>query len=190
MIGKTISHYKIIEKLGEGGMGIVYKAEDTKLNRFIALKFLPLQFMSKEEEKTRFVHEAQATASLDHPNICTVHEIDEVDGNTFIAMAYIDGQSLKRKIDSGPLKIEESLKIAIQLAEGLQEAHERGIVHRDIKSSNIMLSSKGQTKITDFGLAKLSGRTKLTKTGTTLGTVAYMSPEQTKGAIVDHRADI
>ncbi|MBL7135976.1 MAG: protein kinase [Candidatus Marinimicrobia bacterium] len=190
MIGKSISHYRIIEKLGEGGMGVVYKAEDTKLKRFVALKFLPLQSLSNEEERTRLVHEAQAAASLDHPNICTVHEIDEVDGNTFIAMAYIDGQSLKGKIDSGPLKIEESLNIAIQIAEGLQEAHEKGIVHRDIKSSNIMFSSKGQTKITDFGLVKLSGRTKLTKTGTTMGTVAYMSPEQTQGATVDHRADI
>ncbi len=190
MIGKTISHYNILEKLGEGGMGVVYKAEDTKLNRFVALKVLPLQSLSNEEEKIRFVHEAQAAASLDHPNICTVHEIDEVEGNTFIAMAYIDGQSLKGKIDSGPLEIEESLNIAIKIAEGLQEAHEKGIVHRDIKSSNIMLSSKGQTKITDFGLAKLSGRTKLTKTGTTVGTVAYMSPEQSRGLEVDRRTDI
>lgn len=190
MIGKTISHYKILEKLGEGGMGIVYKAEDTKLKRFVALKFLPLQSFSNEGERKRFVHEAQAAASLDHPNICTVHEIDEVEGNTFIAMAYIDGQSLKGKIDSGPLKIEESLSIAIQIAEGLQEAHEKGIVHRDIKSANVMFSSKGQAKITDFGLAKLSDGTKLTKTGTTMGTLAYMSPEQTKGAIVDHRTDI
>jgi serine/threonine protein kinase len=190
MIGKTISHYKIIEKLGAGGMGIVYKAEDTKLNRFVALKFLPLQSLSNEEDKTRFVHEAQAAASLDHPNICTVHEIDEVEGNTFIAMAYIDGQSLKGKIDSGPLKIEESLNITIQIAEGLQEAHETGIVHRDIKSSNIMFSSKGQIKITDFGLAKFSGRSKVTKTGTTIGTVDYMSPEQAQGLEVDHRTDI
>jgi serine/threonine protein kinase len=190
MIGKTISHYKIIEKLGAGGMGIVYKAEDTKLNRFVALKFLPFQSVSNEEERIRFLYEAQTAASLDHPNICTVHEIDEVDGNTFIAMAYIDGQSLKGKIDSGPLKIEESLNITIQIAEGLQEAHEKGIVHRDIKSSNIMFSSKGQTKITDFGLAKMFGQTKITKTGTTVGTVAYMSPEQAQGIEVDHRTDI
>jgi len=190
MIGQLISHYKIMDKLGEGGMGIVYKAEDTKLKRTVALKFLPLQSITDEEERTRFVHEAQAAAALDHPNICTVHEIDEADGNTFIAMAFIDGQSLKTKIESGPLKIEEALNISIQIAEGLQEAHEKGIVHRDIKSANIMLSSKGQAKITDFGLAKLADRTKLTKTGTTMGTVAYMSPEQTRGVMVDHRTDI
>jgi len=190
MIGKTISHYKIIEKLGEGGMGIVYKAEDTKLKRTVALKFLPAQSLPDEAERTRFVHEAQAAAALDHPNICTVYEIDETEGSTFIAMAYIDGPSLKDKIDTGPIKIEEALHIAIQIAEGLQEAHEKGIVHRDIKSSNIMLSSKGQAKITDFGLAKLIDRTRLTKTGTTVGTIAYMSPEQTRGATVDHRTDI
>jgi len=190
MIGQTVSHYKILEKLGEGGMGVVYKAEDTKLKRTVALKFLPLQSLSNIDERTRFVHEAQAAASLDHPNICTVHEIDEVEDNTFIAMAYIDGLSLKTKIDSGPLKIKESIDIAIQVAEGLQEAHEKNIVHRDIKSANILLSSKGQIKITDFGLAKLSDRTKLTKVGTTVGTVAYMAPEQAQGENVDHRADI
>jgi len=190
MIGKTISHYKIIEKLGEGGMGVVYKAEDTKLKRTIALKFLSIHSLSNEVEKTRFLHEAQAPAALDHPNICTVHEIDETEGQTFIAMAYIKGQSLKDKIDSGPLKIEEVLHIAYQIADGLQEAHEKGIVHRDIKSSNIMLSSRGQPKITDFGLAKLIDRTKLTKAGTTVGTIAYMSPEQTLGVSVDHRTDI
>jgi serine/threonine protein kinase len=190
MIGKTVSHYKIIEKLGEGGMGVVYKAEDTKLKRFVALKFLPSHIVENASIRRRFIQEAQSASALDHPNICTVHEIDEVEDSSFIVMAYIDGQNLKEKLDSGPLTIEESLKIAIQIAEGLKEAHEKGIVHRDIKSSNIMLSSKGQTKITDFGLAKLTGQKKLTKTGATLGTVAYMSPEQTKGETVDQRTDI
>ena len=190
MIGKNISHYKILEKLGEGGMGVVYKAEDTKLKRTVALKFLTTQSLGSEDEKARFVHEAQAAAALDHPNICTVHEIDEAEGKLFIVMAYIDGQSLKEEIETGPLKIEESLNIAIQIAEGLQEAHEKGIVHRDIKSANIMFTAKGQAKITDFGLAKLSGQTKLTKIGTTVGTVAYMSPEQARGEEVDHRTDI
>jgi serine/threonine protein kinase/tetratricopeptide (TPR) repeat protein len=190
MIGKTISHYRIIEQLGAGGMGVVYKAEDTKLKRTVALKFLLQEIIHDPDTKKRLIHEAQAAASLDHSNICTVYEIDEVDGNTFIAMAYIDGQSLKEKIASAPLKIDETIDIAIQIAEGLQEAHEKGLIHRDIKSSNIMFSSKGQTKITDFGLAKLSGQTKLTKTGTAVGTVAYMSPEQSRSIEVDRRTDI
>ena len=190
MIGKTISHYKILEELGRGGMGVVYKAEDTKLKRTVALKFLAPIALGSEEEKARFVHEAQAAASLDHPNICTVHEIDDAEGQTFIAMAYIAGQSLKEKVETGPLQLNETLDIAIQVAEGLQEAHEKSIVHRDIKSANIMVSDKGQAKITDFGLAKLTGRTKLTKSNMTFGTVAYMSPEQTQGEEVDHRSDI
>ena len=190
MIGKTISHYKILEKLGEGGMGVVYKAEDTKLERIVALKFLPPHLMTSKEEKTRFTLEAKAAASLDHPNVCTVYEIGEHEGNKFISMAYIDGQSLNEKIAKSPLKMAEALDIAIRIGEGLQEAHEKGIVHRDIKSANIMFTSKGQVKITDFGLAKLSGRTKVTKTGTTVGTAAYMSPEQAQGEDVDHRTDI
>jgi len=198
MIGKTISHYKITEKLGEGGMGVVYKAEDTKLKRTVALKFLPSELTCDPGAKQRFIHEAQAAAVLDHPNICTVYEIEEAEGQTFIAMTYIEGQSLKDKIESGPvgangrspLPIDEALDIAIQVAEGLQEAHEKGIVHRDIKSANIMVTIKGQTKIMDFGLAKLAGQTKLTKTGATLGTVAYMSPEQARGEEVDQRTDI
>jgi len=194
-VGKTISHYEILEKLGEGGMGVVYKAEDTKLKRTVALKFLTPQALGNEEQRTRFVHEAQAAAALDHPNICTVHEIDEGDepataGKLFIAMAFIDGQSLSEKIKSGPLKLDESLDITIQVAKGLQEAHEKGIVHRDIKSTNIMLTEKGQAKIMDFGLAKLADSTLVTKEGTTLGTVAYMSPEQARGETVDHRTDI
>ncbi len=190
MIGKTVSHYKILGELGGGGMGVVYKAEDTKLKRIVALKFLRPFVLGSEDEKSRFVHEAQAAAALDHPNICTVHEIDEVEGQTFIAMAYIKGQSLKEKIESGPLKLDEALDIALQLAEGLQAAHEKGIVHRDIKSANVMVAENGQVKITDFGLAKSAEQTKITKTGTTMGTVAYMSPEQARGEEVDHRTDI
>ena len=190
MIGKTISHYKILEKLGEGGMGVVYRAEDAKLKRTVALKFLTPQALGTEEEKTRFVHEAQAAAALSHPHIATVYEIDEVESETFIAMEYIEGESISEKIKSGPLKLEDALDIGIQAAEGLQEAHEKGIVHRDIKSANIMMTEKGQAKIMDFGLAKSSGQTKLTKTGTTLGTVSYMSPEQARGVEVDHRTDL
>jgi non-specific serine/threonine protein kinase len=190
MIGQTISHYKILEELGAGGMGVVYKAEDTKLKRTVALKFLSAQAVGTEEEKTRFVHEAQAAAALNHPHICTIHEIDERQGQSFIAMECVEGESLKTKIESGPLKLDDAIGLIIQVAEGLHEAHEKGIVHRDIKSANIMLTSKGQAKITDFGLAKLPGRTKLTKTGSTVGTLAYMSPEQAQGVEVDHRSDI
>ena len=190
MIGKTISHYKILEELGRGGMGVVYKAEDTKLKRTVALKFLPPELIRDPEAKKRFIHEAQAAAALSHPNICTVHEIDEYEGTSFIAMEYIEGQSLKEKVESGPLKVEQAVDIAIEVAEGLQEAHGKGIVHRDIKSANIMVTTKGQAKIMDFGLAKLAGRTHLTQSGTTIGTPAYMSPEQTRGEVVDQRTDI
>jgi serine/threonine protein kinase/Tfp pilus assembly protein PilF len=190
MGNKTLSHYKILEKIGEGGMGVVYKAEDTKLRRTVALKFLPKEFTADPEAKERFVQEAQAAAALDHPNICTVHEIDEAEGQTFIAMAHIKGESLKDKIASGPLDIDDAVKITIQVAEGLQEAHEKGIIHRDIKPANIMQTAKGQPKITDFGLAKLSWGVDLTKTATIMGTAAYMSPEQAKGEEVDHRTDI
>jgi len=190
MIDQTISHYKILAKLGEGGMGVVYKAEDTKLKRIVALKFLPSSIMASEAEKARFVHEAQAAAALNHPNICTIYEIDEVDGQQFIAMEFVEGQSLKAKIEAGPLKLDETLNIAMQVAEGLQAAHEKKITHRDIKPANIMITHKGQAKIMDFGLAKLAGRTVVTKEGTTLGTVAYMSPEQARGEAVDHRTDI
>ena len=191
MIGRTISHYKILSKLGEGGMGVVYKAEDTKLKRTVAMKFLPQELTRDKGAKERFIHEAQAAAVLDHTNICAVYEIDENDeGQMFIAMGYYEGETLKDKIEKGPLKIEEALKIAIQVSEGLQEAHENEIVHRDIKSANIMVTEKGIAKILDFGLAKLKGQSKLTKAGTTLGTVAYMSPEQAMGKEVDHRTDI
>jgi len=190
MIGETISHYKISDKLGEGGMGVVYKAEDTKLHRWVALKFLSPQSLGTEEDKARFVREARAAAALDHPSICTVHEIDEAEGKTFISMAYVDGQSLHEIIKSGPINPDEARNIAIQAGEGLQEAHEKGVIHRDIKSANIMVTGKGRVKIMDFGLAKLSGRTKLTQSMTIMGTVAYMSPEQARGEPVDHRADI
>jgi serine/threonine protein kinase/tetratricopeptide (TPR) repeat protein len=190
MIGKTVSHYRILEKIGEGGMGVVYKAEDVKLKRIVALKFLPPQALGSDDDKDRFLKEAQAAASLDDTNICTVHEIDEADERTFIAMAYIEGQSLKQRIASGALKIEEAVGIAIQIASGLQDAHESGIVHRDIKTGNIMVTTKGQVKIMDFGVAKLTKETSVTEAGTTIGTAAYMSPEQTRGEDVDHRTDI
>ena len=190
MIGKTVSHYKILDKIGQGGMGIVYKAADTKLKRTVALKFLPPELTRDSEAKERFTQEAQAAAALDHPNICIIHEIDEAEGQTFISMAYIEGQSLKGRIESGPMEIREVLDIAVQVAEGLKEAHEKGIVHRDIKPGNILVTKKGQVKITDFGLAKLEWGVNLTKTAAILGTVAYMSPEQAKGEKVDQRTDI
>ncbi len=190
MIGKSVSHYNIIEKLGEGGMGTVYKAEDTKLGRLVALKFLSFRSVPSKDEASRFIREARAAAALDHPNICAVHEINEVDGTTFIAMAYVDGGSLRDKIESGPLEIGQAVSLAIDIAAGLEEAHGKGIVHRDIKPANIMVTAKQQAKITDFGLAKLIGSTKVTQTGATVGTVAYMSPEQALGQDVDQRSDI
>jgi serine/threonine-protein kinase len=182
--------YQIIEELGRGGMGVVYKAKDNKLKRTVALKFLPLELTHISEIKERFVREAQAAAALDHPNICTVYEFDEAEEKTFISMAYVEGQSLKKKLESGPLELDEALRIANQVAEGLQEAHKKGVVHRDIKSGNIMITEKEQAKIMDFGLARVSGGTLVTKEGMTMGTIAYMSPEQARGKEVDHRTDI
>ena len=197
MIGKAISHYKILEKLGAGGMGVVYKAEDTKLKRTVALKFLPDDLTRNDEAKERFVLEAQAASALDHPNICNIYEIDETEpapgepgGQLFIAMACYEGETLKQKLAEGPLSVDDAVETAIQVAQGLAKAHEKGIVHRDIKPANIMITNDGVVKILDFGLAKLSGATQLTKTGTTLGTLAYMSPEQAQGVEVDHRTDI
>jgi len=190
MIGKTISHYKILEKIGEGGMGVVYRAEDTKLKRTVALKFLPPELIKDEEAKERFIQEAQAAAALDHPNICTVHEINEFDDQTYITMAFVKGQSLKTKIKAGQLELDEILKIASQIAEGLRAAHKKGITHRDIKPANIMLTKEGLVKIMDFGLAKLTWGVDLTKTATIMGTVAYMSPEQASGGEIDRRTDI
>jgi serine/threonine protein kinase/Tfp pilus assembly protein PilF len=190
MIDKTISHYKILEKLGEGGMGVVYKAQDTKLDRIVALKFLPPHLTSEFEEKERFIHEAKAASALNHPNIITIHEIDEFEGQMFIVMEYCEGKTLKQLIEEGTLSIKKVLDIGIQVGEGLVAAHKKEIVHRDIKSDNIKISKEGQVKIMDFGLAKLKGATKLTKTRSTLGTLAYMSPEQAQGEEVDQRSDI
>ncbi len=182
--------YQILDELGKGGMGVVYRAEDTRLKRLVALKFLPQELTRNEEAKKRFMSEAQAAAALDHPNICTVHEIDESEGKTYISMAYVKGQSLKERISSGPLRLEESLRIALQIAGGLQEAHSKGIVHRDIKPANIMLTGDGQVKVMDFGIAKRDSGEDLTMPSTILGTVAYMSPEQARGREVDLRTDI
>ena len=190
MIGRTISHYEILEKLGEGGMGVVYKARDTKLNRDVALKFLPAGLTSDEESRKRFVREAQAAAALNHPNICAVYEIGEADGHTFIVMPCIGGVSLADRIKDGPLPIDEALDIAIQIGKGLARAHDNGIVHRDVKPGNILIDEHGLVKIVDFGLAKLGSLTKMTVVGTTMGTVSYMSPEQARGDEVDHRSDI
>jgi serine/threonine protein kinase/tetratricopeptide (TPR) repeat protein len=191
MIGQTISHYKILEELGSGGMGVVYKAEDTKLRRTVALKFLPSELTRDKDAKKRFIHEAQAASALQHHNICTIHEIDETpDGRMFICMDRYDGETLKQKIARGPLPVEEALDIVIQAAEGLSKAHEAGVVHRDIKPANVLITSDGVVKIVDFGLAKLGGQTRVTKTGTTVGTIAYMSPEQASGQEVDARSDM
>ena len=190
MVGRTISHYKVLSEVGRGGMGVVYKAEDTKLKRPVALKFLRSDVLEDEEHKERFLREAQAAAALDHPNICTVHEIDEVDGETFIAMAYLEGQTVKDKIAERPLKLEEALDIAIQTAQGLKAAHQKEIVHRDIKPANLMLIEEDLVKIMDFGLAQLAEQSRLTKTATFLGTPAYMSPEQAQRLPTDRRTDI
>lgn len=183
--------YEIIEELGKGGMGVVYKAEDTKLKRTVALKFLPPTFRADPSSKERFVNEAQTASKLDHPNICTIHEIDETDdGQMFIAMAYYEGETLKEKIQHGPLDLSLVLDIATQIAQGLSKAQSKGIVHRDIKPANIIVTEDEVAKIIDFGLAKLSSTARLTRTGTTIGTVNYMSPEQARGEAVDHRTDI
>ena len=182
--------YEILEELGRGGMGVVYKARDGKLQRLVALKFLPFEWTSSPQAKERFVREARAAAALDHPNICTVYEIDEAEGRMFISMAYIEGENLRAKTERGFLGLDEALDLARQAAEGLREAHAKGIIHRDIKAANIMVTDKGQAKIMDFGLARVTGGALLTREGVTLGTVAYMSPEQARGGDVDRRADI
>ena len=180
MIGQTISHYKILEKLGEGGMGVVYKAEDTKLDRMVALKFLPQHLAASEQDKARFIQEAKAASSLNHPNVCTIHDIQEHDGQLFIVMEFVDGQTLREK--KGAISYKQALDIGIQIADGLAAAHEKGIIHRDIKPENIMIRKDGIAQIMDFGLAKLrasgSKITRLTKEGSTVGTAGYMSPEQ------------
>jgi eukaryotic-like serine/threonine-protein kinase len=190
-IGQNISHYEILEKLGEGGMGIIYKAQDLKLKRIVALKFLPSELTRAPEAKARFIREAQAASALQHHNICTIHDIDETaDGQLFIVMDCYEGQTLRDKIKANRLKTEEALEIAVQIAEGLNKAHEKEIIHRDIKPANILITNDGVVKILDFGLAKLSGQTIITKEHSTLGTVNYMSPEQVRGENVDQRSDI
>ena len=183
--------YRIIETIGRGGMGIVYKAEDLRLKRIVALKFLSPSLTGEWEARERFVREAQAASELDHPNICTIYEFDQTEaGQGYIAMAYYPGESLKSRIKREPLEIRETLEIAIQMARGLEKAHQRGIVHRDIKPTNVLITEDGLVKILDFGLAKLSGTTQVTRAGTTMGTVAYMSPEQATGDEVDQRTDL
>jgi len=191
MIGQTISHYRILSKLGEGGMGVVYRAEDTKLGRAIAVKVLPPHLGGDEDARKRFVQEAKAASALDHVNICTIHEIDETeDGRIFMVMTLYEGQTVKEHLAGGALDLARAVDIAIGVARGLERAHERGIVHRDIKPGNIMVTSDGVVKIMDFGIAKLSGEAAITRTGSSVGTAPYMSPEQAGGGVVDHRTDI
>jgi serine/threonine protein kinase/dienelactone hydrolase len=190
MIGKVISHYQIIEMLGHGGMGEVYLAEDVRLKRKVAIKFLSSLLCLDQEAKERFTREALAAAQLNHPNICTIHEIDEADGQLFIVMEYIRGRTLKEMIQTRSIPLNEAVAIVIQICRGLQDAHQYGIIHRDIKTTNIMITENRQVKIMDFGLARSLGQTHFTKEGTSLGTVAYMSFEQASGQEVDHRTDI
>jgi serine/threonine protein kinase len=194
MIGQTISHYKILEKLGEGGMGVVYKAEDTDLKRIVALKFLPLQNNLSQQDNDRFLREAQTAAVLNHPNVCTIYSIekDESSGEKrqFIVMEYIEGMTLREKLAEGPLSLDTASQYAIQIGEALHEAHSKNIIHRDIKADNVMVTAKNKIKVMDFGLAKLKGSLKLTRTSSTVGTLAYMAPEQINGGEVDSRSDI
>ncbi len=190
--GRTISHYRIVRKLGGGGMGIVYKAEDVRLNRFVALKFLSPHLTQSETAKRRFIREAQAASALDHPNVCAVHDIEETPyGQLFICMPYYEGETLDRRVARGAIPIGEAVNLVAKIASGLEHAHSQGIIHRDIKPANIMLTRDGGVRILDFGLAKLKGTTRITRTNAaTMGTCDYMSPEQILGAEVDGRSDI
>jgi TolB-like protein/Tfp pilus assembly protein PilF len=191
VIGTTVSHFRILEKLGEGGMGAVYQAHDTKLDRDVALKFLAPELTRDADAKARFTREARAASALQHDNICTIHDIDETeDGQIFIVMDLYGGESLRERMRRGPLGIEEATEIAMQIGQGLAEAHEHGIVHRDVKPANILIARNGVAKVVDFGVAKLAGGTQLTRAGSTVGTIAYMAPEQACGETVDGRADI
>ncbi len=191
LVGKTVSHYRIIERIGAGGMGVVYKAEDTKLGRTVALKFLPPEMTRDRKAKERFVAEARAASAIEHSNICTIYEVDEIeDDRIFIAMACYEGKTLKDRIAEGPIELREALDIASQVAHGLAKAHAHGIVHRDIKPGNIFITDDKEVKIVDFGLAKLAGQVRLTSTGKTMGTVSYMSPEQARGEETCPNTDI
>jgi serine/threonine protein kinase len=190
MVGRTILHYRVIEQIGAGGMGVVYKAFDTKLKRTVALKFLPPS-VSDQVQRERLVSEAHAVSSLDHQNICTIFDINEHDGQLFLAMAFYPGRTLRELLGRGPLEVGQAVSIAMQLGEGLAHAHARDVIHRDIKPANLMVTADGAVKILDFGIAKmLASDPGLTATGVTVGTLQYMSPEQATGQIADHRSDI